>query len=140
MKYNMTKTEIIFAIAAIIIIGAVITAIISARLRPIEKEFNGYILWLREAVVFTDTVQLNEDENFPILGDLTWVEQDDIIGSLYNKARTLIEAEHDLDDIRIIKVRFRGLYKEGGRYGHLGKYSSSVTITDIVSYSNAIEN
>lgn len=136
----MTKTAIIFAIATIIIIGAVITVIINARPKSIEKEFDGYILWLREAVVFTDSVQFNEGKNFPILGNLTWVEQDDTVGSLYNKARTLIKTEHDLDDIRIIKIRFRGLYKEGGRYGHLGKYSSFVTITNIISYSNIIEN
>ncbi len=115
-------------------------AIVRIQLKPVEKEFSGYVLWLREAVVFTDNVKFQEGENFPILGNLTWIEENDTIGSLYSKAQTLIEAEYDFDDIRIIKVQFKGLYKEGGRYGHLGKYSSKVTVTDILSYSNDIGN
>ena len=136
----MTKARIIFAIATIVIIGAIITVIISLRLRPIEKEFNGYILWLREAIVFTNNVKLKEGENFPMLGNLTWVEENDTVNSLYGKAQTLIEAEYDFEDIRVIKVKFKGLYKEGGRYGHLGKYSSTITVTDILSYSSDIGN
>ena len=135
----MTK-KIIFAIPAVIIIIVIIAAIIRTQFKPVEKEFNGYILWLREAVVFTDNVKFKEGENFPMLGNLTWVEQDDTVGSLYSKAQTLIEAEYDFDDIRIIKVQFKGLYKEGERYGHLGKYSSKVTVTDILSYSSDIGN
>ena len=135
----MTK-KIIFAIPAVIIIIVIIAAIIRTQLSPVEREFNGYVLWLREAVVFTDNVKFKEGENFPTLGNLTWVEEDDTVNSFYSKAQTLIESEYDFDDIRIIKVQFKGLYKEGGRYGHLGKYASKVTVTDIISYSNDIGN
>ncbi len=120
-----------------VVIVAFFVLIFAINLKPKEKEFDGYILWLREAVVFTESVKLHtQDGLFQMTEPIIWVEQDDVVGSLYSKAFTLRKEEYDFDDIRIIKVKFKGLYQDQGTYGHLGKYSAQVQVTKIEESSS----
>jgi hypothetical protein len=134
----MSKTKcVLLAFLPLVIIAGLFILILMFNPKQQEKEFNGYILWLREAVVFSENVKLNSKYGlFQMTDPVIWVEQDDIVGSLYSKAFTLKKEKYDFDDIRIIKIKFKGLYNDGKRYGHLGKYNAQVQVTKIEEYSS----
>lgn len=141
----MKRYMFIFLSLSVVLIISVIIAIFVLQRRPQEREFSGYILWLREAVVFTNKVNLDADSLFKMIGPVIWVEQDDIVYSVYDQAYMLTTgtSPYDDDDIKIIKVVFKGLYYDEDRlYWRNGPYEARtrVRVTDIISYSSAIEN
>jgi hypothetical protein len=75
---------------------------------------------------------------------IIWVEQDDVAYSLYDKAYMITKgtSPYDDDDIKVIKVTFRGLYYDKDiLYWKNGSYEArtKVKVIKVIDYSDKID-
>lgn len=79
-----------------------------------------------------------------MIGPIVWVEQNAVVYSLYDSAYTITKgtSPYDDDDIKIIKVTFRGLYyNKNFLYWKSGLHEakSKVEVVKVIDYSDKID-
>lgn len=95
-----------------------------------EKVFEGYFFYGPEHLVFVESIE----DSFS-----TWVN-DDKVRKIVNvdmyKESIAVSKDSSKYLFRVIGVKCLGRMKGGGRFGHLGKYSQELTVSQILSYYN----
>lgn len=98
-----------------------------------EKYFEGYIVWGRESIYFVNDIEIYKDNTFKYFGKPILVTNNFLTNQLYEKAYQL----RNSDDIRIVKAKFKGYYKDNIKDVPVSpiSFDSRVTITNVESSS-----
>ncbi len=101
---------------------------------PSKQIFDGYVLWGREVVIFSDKI-INDNGVYKIVGTPIHLEENKLVKDLYEKA-FIIKMENE-NNIKIIRAKFYGVYYKNGKNIPVSPYNliSSIKVIKVVNWN-----